>query len=295
MQNKLTGSIDVYRKNTTDLLIQVTSAQPAPQPFTWRNLDADVINQGVELTLNAIAVESDNFGLNLGFNISYNKNEVKNYKGAPLNTGEINGQGLSGAFAQRIVNNQPLFTYFIREFQGFDQDGIAIYNGDVQRYVDKNPIPKYNLGFSVNFRYKKWDLSTFLTGQYGHWIYNNTANAYFSLGSLATGKNIISNSLYTGEAAANAPDASTRYLEKGDFLRMQNLNLGYKFQFESTSLIKNLRVYASGQNVFLITGYSGLDPEVNTNKARDGVPSLGIDYTSYPRARTLTFGLNATF
>jgi iron complex outermembrane receptor protein len=295
LENKLTGSIDVYRKNTTDLLIQVTSAQPAPQPFTWRNLDADVINQGVELTLNAIAVESDNFGLNLGFNISYNKNKVENYAGAPLNTGEINGQGLSGAFAQRIVNNQPLFTYFIREFQGFDQDGIAIYNGDFQRYVDKNPIPKYNLGFSVNFRYKNWDVSTFLAGQYDFWVYNNTANAYFSLGSLATGKNIQTNSLYTGESAANAPDASTRYLEKGDFLRMQNLNLGYNFNFEQTSLIKKLRLYASGQNLFLITGYSGLDPEVNTNKARDGVPSLGIDYTAYPRARTLTFGLNATF
>jgi iron complex outermembrane receptor protein len=285
----------LYRKTTSDLLIQVTSAQPAPQPFTWRNLDADVVNQGIELTLNAIAVESDNVGLNFGVNVSYNENKVQNYKGAPLNTGEINGQGLSGAFAQRIADNRPLFTYYIREFQGFDGDGIAIYNGDFQRYVDKSPIPKYNVGFSVNFRYKSWDISTFLTGQYGHYVYNNTANAYFSLGSLATGKNIITDALFTGEGAANAPDASTRYLEKGDFLRMQNLNLGYNFKFEQTSLVKKLRLYASGQNLFLITGYNGLDPEVNTNKARDGVPSLGIDYTAYPRARTLTFGLNATF
>lgn len=293
--NKFTGSIDVYRKNTTDLLIKIASAQPAAQDFIWQNLDADVVNQGVELTLNYAAIESDKIGLNFGFNVSYNHNEVKNYTGPPINTGGINGQGLSGAFAQRIVNNESLFTYYIREFQGFDQDGIAIYNGDFQRYIGKSPIPKYNLGFSINFRYQNWDLSTFLTGQYGHWVYNNTANAYFSMGSLATGKNIIRDALFTGEGAANAPDASTRYLERGDFLRMQNLNLGYSLNFEQTSLIKKLRVYASGQNLFVLTGYSGLDPEVNTNKQIEDVPSLGIDYTAYPRARTLTIGLNATF
>jgi iron complex outermembrane receptor protein len=292
-QGKFSGNIDVYRKNTTDLLIQVTSAQPASQNFIWRNLDADVVNNGVELTLNYYAIDTEDFGLSFGFNAAYNDNMVKNYTGAPLNTGEINGQGLSGAFAQRIANNQPLFTYFVREFTQFE-DGNAQYNGDFQRYVGKSPIPKTNLGFNLNVRYLNFDFAAYLNGQFGHYVYNNTANAYFNMGSLLTGKNVTEDVLTSGESPSNAPDASTRFIEKGDFLRMQNLNLGYNFKLED-KFIKKLRLYASAQNVFLITNYSGLDPEVNINKARDGVPSLGIDYTSYPRARTFTFGLNASF
>ena len=292
-QGKFTGNLDFYRKVTNDLLIQVTSAQPAAANFIWRNLDADVINNGVELTLNYYAIDNETVGLDFGFNVAYNRNMVKRYDGAPLNTGEINGQGLTGAYAQRIDNDQPLFTYFIREFTGFD-DGIAQYNGDFQRYVGKSPLPKYNLGFNINVRYRDWDFAAYLNGQFGHYVYNNTANAYFNMGSLATGKNITKDVLSSGEAASNAPDASTRFLEKGDFLRMQNLNVGYNFDLEQ-SFLKKLRIYAGAQNLFVITDYSGLDPEVNINKSRDGVPSLGIDYTAYPRARTLTIGVNATF
>ena len=88
---------------------------------------------------------------------------------------------------------------------------------------------------------------------------------------------------------------STRFLEKGDFVRLQNLNIGYNFNVGETSFIQKLRFFASGQNLFVITGYSGLDPEVNVNKEIEDIPSLGIDYTAYPRPRTVTIGLNATF
>lgn len=293
-QGKFSGTIDVYKKITNDLLIQVTSAQPAAQNFVWRNLDADVINNGVELTLNYYAIDTENTGLNFSFNIAHNTNKVERYTGAPLNTGDINGQGLTGAFSQRIADGQPLFAYFIREFTGFDENGLAVYNGDFQRYVGKSPIPKYNLGFNVSLRVKKFDFATYLNGQFGHYVYNNTANAFFNMGSLAQGKNVTTDVLTSGEAAPNAPDASTRFLEKGDFLRMQNLSIGYNLNFEE-KFIKKVRISGTAQNLFLITDYSGLDPEVNINKARDGVPSLGIDYTSYPRARTFTLGLSATF
>jgi hypothetical protein len=92
----------------------------------------------------------------------------------------------------------------------------------------------------------------------------------------------------------NSAEVSTRFLEKGDFLRLSNATLGYTFPLTG-SKIKSLRVSLSGQNLFLITNYSGLDPEVNTDKQRDNVPSRGIDYTSYPKARTFTLGLNASF
>ena len=93
----------------------------------------------------------------------------------------------------------------------------------------------------------------------------------------------------------NAPDVSTRFLEKGDFLRLQNATLGYNFEVGENSFLNALRVSLTGQNLFLITNYSGLDPEVNTDKSLNGIPTAGIEYTSYPRARTVTLGVNLSF
>lgn len=295
MEDRLAGSLDIYHKKTTDLLMQVFSAQPSPQPFTWQNLDAEVINKGVEFSLDYNVLEQEDFLWNLGFNISYNDNMVRNYNGANR-TGEISGQGLSGAYAQLLVEDQPLFSFFLREFAGFDENGQSIYpEGDVQQFVGKSALPKTNLGISTRAEYKNWDLSVFLAGQFGHYIYNNTENALFTAGSIGIGRNITPNVLTSGEATSNAPDVSTRFLEKGDFLRLQNATLGYNFIVEPDNVIDYLRLSLNAQNLFVITDYSGLDPEVDTNKAINGIPSAGIDYSTYPRARTFTFGVNVSF
>jgi iron complex outermembrane receptor protein len=299
---KLSGTIDVYKKVTTDLLIQQVAAQPSPQPFVWKNLDAEVVNKGVELTLNYYAIDDSDVGLNFSVNFARNTNIVENLNPSTvINTGAINGQGLTGAFAQRIANGQPLYAYFLREFGGFNIDasqggiGQSIYiGGDVQKFVGKSPLPKYLLGFSANFRYKAWDFSAYMNGQFGHYIYNNNANAYFTMGSINSGRNVTSDVIFSGESKSNNPDVSTRFLEKGDFLRLATLSLGYRFNVDGTT-IKNLRLFANAQNLFVITDYTGLDPEVSVNKSIDGVPSAGIDYTAYPRARTFSLGLNVTF
>jgi iron complex outermembrane receptor protein len=114
------------------------------------------------------------------------------------------------------------------------------------------------------------------------------------MGSIKNGRNVTESTIYSGESTGNAPEVSTRFLEKGDFLRMQTLTLGYNFKFEE-SAIKGLRLFANGQNLFVLTKYSGIDPEINTNKAINDVPSAGIEYTAYPRPRTLSLGLNVTF
>ncbi|MBK6266388.1 SusC/RagA family TonB-linked outer membrane protein [Marivirga sp. S37H4] len=295
INGRLSGSLDFYNKNTTDLLIQVSSAQPAPQPFTWFNLDAEVINKGVELALNYVIIDNADFSWDFGVNLAYNENMVENYVGS-INTGEITGQGLTGAFAQRIAGGQPLFAYFLRDFQGYDENGIAVYNdGDFQQFLGKSPIPKYNLGINTSARYKNWDMNIYLNGQYGHYIYNNTANAFFTAGAYGNGRNVTEDVLTSGESPANAPDVSTRFLEKGDYLRLQNLAIGYNFDLTGDNFIKAVRLSANAQNLFVFTDYTGLDPEVNTNKSLNDVPSLGIDYTSFPRPRTLTVGLNVTF
>ncbi|MBI1225665.1 MAG: SusC/RagA family TonB-linked outer membrane protein [Bacteroidetes bacterium] len=291
---KVSGSIDLYNKNTNDLLIQVTSAQPAVNPFVWKNLDADVVNQGVELSLNLVAVDKAAFDWNIVGNVAYNKNEVKNFSGL-INTGEINGQGLTGAFAQRIAEGQPLFAFFVREFDGYDENGITKYKGgDVQKFVGASPIPKVTAGLTNIFRFGDVDFSFFFNGQFGHYLYDNTANALFTAGSLANGRNVRKDVVGNGEGKLNAPDVSSRFLEKADFVRLQDLTIGYNIK-TGLKNISNLRVYVTGQNLFVITGYSGQDPEVNTNKSLNGVPSLGIDYSAFPRARTILLGANVSF
>lgn len=296
--NRLSGSLDVFRKETTDLLTQITSAQPAVNPFVWKNIDATIINQGVELSLNYRVISSENFNWDTSFNVAFLENEVTDFNEAPINTGQIDGPGLTGAFAQQIADGQPLYAFFLREFIGFDENGIAEYEGgDVQKFTGDSPLPKYNLGFSSNMSYKSFDLNLFFTGQFGHKIYNNTENALFSVANLSQGRNGTTDTaaLIGTEDPFNAADVSTRYLESGDFLRLQTATLGYTLNLDKYKWINKARLFVNAQNLFVITSYSGQDPEVSINKQINGVPSIGIDYTAFPKARTFTLGLNVTF
>lgn len=296
LKNRIGGSVEFYEKHTKDLLFNVVSAQPAPTPFTWKNLDTDIQNRGVELSLNASVIDKKDFSWEVLFNISHNKNLVKNLDGF-YDTGEINGQGLSGAFAQRLAQGQPLFAFFLREFGGYDAEGNSIYpKGDLQQFLDgKGPLPTVTGGLTNNFKYKNFDLSLFFNGVFGNYLYSNTANAFFTAGSLANGRNVTRNVVGNGEGALNAPDVSTRFLEKGDFVRLQNLTLGYRAPIKNTKVFSGIRLFVTGQNLLTFTKYSGQDPEVSTNKSLNGIPSFGIDYTAYPRAKTWTIGANFAF
>lgn len=297
-KGKLYGSVDFYDKITRDLLMNVPSAQPAATPFVWRNLDAEVHNTGVELVLGGYPVVGENFSWNIASNVAFNENTIENYTSF-VNTGVISGQGLTGAFAQRLADGQPLFAYFLRDFQGFDSEGNSLYGesgtDDFQQFLDKSPLPKVIAGLTNDFTFGKFDASIFFQGQFGHYLYNNTANAYFTQGSLIGGRNVTRDVVGNGEGDFNAPDVSTRFLEKGDFIRLQNMTIGYTVPMASKSVLSNLRVFVTGQNLLTFTDYSGQDPEVDTNKSIDGIPSAGIDYTPFPRARVFTFGANASF
>ena len=301
MGDRLSGTIDVYRKDTQDLLLRIQSSQPATQPFTFTNVDGSVINQGVEFAINYDILQQEELNWNFGFNIAYNKNELQDFDGE-FQAGTIFGQGLTSAFAQLLTDGEPLFSYYLREFQGFDENGLSIIgNNDEQVLVGKSALPDFNLGISTSFNYKNWDASVFFAGQFGHYIYNNTANAFFTAGSISKGRNVTTDIIGNGEDGNNNADVSTRFLEKGDFLRLQNLNIGYNWPMSGKGLFKTFRLFASGQNLFVITDYSGLDPEVSTsptnasNNLLNNLPTAGIDYTAFPRPRTYTFGINATF
>lgn len=296
LSDKLSGSFDYYVKNTTDLLLRINAAQPAVADQIFSNLDAVVENKGWELSLSYAAVDNNDASLTFNGNISHNKNMLKDFAGA-LDAGTIRGQGLSLAYAQRLAGGYPLFSYHLREFEGFDDNGQPI--GDNQTFVGKTALPTWNMGFSINARFKAFDFATYFTGQFGQYVYNNTANAFFTAGSINNARNVTKNVLTSGEAGSAEAAVSTRFLEKGDFLRMQNFSLGYSLPMGEGKAIKKLRFYLNGQNLFLITNYSGLDPEVSSNPANfdllNGLPTAGIDYAAYPRPRTFTIGLNASF
>ncbi|WP_347840603.1 TonB-dependent receptor [uncultured Draconibacterium sp.] len=292
--NKIRGTVDFYHKTTTDLLIQQRSAQPAPQSYFWTNLDANIINAGVDFSLSADLISGRDFSWEFTSNLSYNKNEVKDFA-TTIETGRLDGQGLTGVFVQRIANNQPMYAYFLRIFEGFDSNGLAVYKEDKPVYTGDSPIPKVSMGLTNTFRYKNFDCNVYLNGQFGHKIYSNTANAFFYAGNLAIGRNVPSYIVGNGEAAVNTADPSTRFLEDGSFVRLQDVTLGYNIPVSKIKNISKLRLSLTGQNLFVITDYSGQDPEVNVNKANNGVPSLGIDYTTYPRSRTILMGLSVQF
>jgi len=294
IKTRLTGSIDYFNKSVSDLLFYQDIAQPALSSRIYRNLDGDVINKGVEVGLNFAAVQGSKFTWDIGYNMTFIKNTLKNFKNYIV-TGNIDGQGLSGAYAQLITNGQPLYTFNVPNYAGLDANGFAIYPQGIDvSSLQGSPNPKFTASLTNNFTYKNFSLSFFLNGATGFYIYNNTANAFFYKGNLVSGRNVTKDVAASNENPLNSGEVSTRFLEKGDFLRLSNATIGYTFQLKG-SKIKSLRASLTGQNLFLITNYSGLDPEINTDKQRNDVASKGIDYTSYPKSRIFTLGINASF
>jgi TonB-dependent starch-binding outer membrane protein SusC len=305
LKNRLTGSVDYYEKHTDKLLIQVEGDGSKPTSGQWLNLPADVQNRGVELSLNFVAIDTKDFRWTIAGNIAQNDNIVKNLLGV-YNTGAINGQGLSGAYAQQIVEGQPLGAFFIRQADGFytaddlakgQKKGLTRYldGNDAAQLIGKSGLPTLTGGLTNTLTYKGLDVSFFFNGVFGSYIYNNTANAFFTQGSLQSGRNVTTNVVNNGESAANAPEPSTRFLEKGDFVRLANVSVGYNLPLGTNKSIKSVRLFLSGQNILTFTNYTGQDPEVNTDKNIGGIPSFGIDYTAYPRARTVTIGASVAF
>ncbi len=292
LDNKLSGSVEYFNKATQDLLFNAEAALPGPSGTRrWTNLDANVKNTGVEISLNATIVDQNDWRFELGGNVSFIKNILEDFAGV-VETGGLHGQGMSGTTVQRFVSGQPLNVFYTLEFLGLDADGLGMYSPAKGYYGDPNP--KTIIGANARLSYKSWDLNANLNGAYGHNVYNNTGTSVLVASNPSKGRNTSPEYSLPGENVSNAIKGSTRYLEKGDYLRLNNLTLGYTVQ-NAPIFFETMRFTLTGQNLFVITKFTGFDPEVNVNKAVDGVPSYGIEYTPYPTARTFTFGLNVSF
>ncbi len=295
LSGRLSGSIDYFNKAATDQLLQVIYAQPAPVTYKWVNLPGIIRNSGVEVALVFQAVQKPTFSWEVNYNMTFLKNTVEDFGSTIIPTGNINGQGLTGAYAQTIRTGYPLYSFYLPTFNGFDAQGNAVYPNDAAFAIQGSPIPTFTAGLTNNFTFGRFNASLFFNAATGFYIYNNTANALFTKGALKNGRNVTVATANSAEGTLNAPEVSTAFLEKGDFVRLSNASLSYMFNIPQGGFAKTLQLSLTGQNLFLITAYKGIDPEVNTNKSRDGVPSRGIDYTAFPTARTFTFGLNIGF
>ncbi|MBB6501545.1 SusC/RagA family TonB-linked outer membrane protein [Pedobacter cryoconitis] len=293
--NKITGSVDLFNKKTTDLLFPQIPYVPANAgvTVTWENLPGAITNKGIELTLNANIIDQENVSFSLGGNATFIKNRVSGLAGI-IKTGSLNGQGLSDVTLEQIQSGLPLFAMVTRQYNGLDAQGFSKYTDDgFTYYYLGNPNPSVTMGFSMNARYKKLSFSANFNGSFGQKIYNNTANAVLPIANLGTGKNVAAELVNSPiqESLANPIAASSRYIENGNYVKLANATFSYAFGNIGSS-IKALNVFVNGQNLFVITKYKGFDPEVNVDKSVGGVPSAGIEYVPYPSARTFNFGVN---
>lgn len=304
ISDRISGSIDLYKKTTTDLLLEFAVPQPAVVSTRLDNA-GELSNKGIEISLNTINMSSGYLFWRSSLNFSTYKNEVISLeKRDYIMTGRVSGAGLSGTQAQIILPGQPVGTFFGPKFLGYNADGKERLSTDVGedlstggplgdgRFILGNAQPDFTMGFSNMIKYKKWDFRLYIQVVQGFEILNNTRMEYQRPSNVFNGINLFAGAL-DDVAAGMDPEATTdfsdRFIENGSFIRLQNVTVGYTFD---TQWVRNLRLYMSADNLFVLTNYSGYDPEVNTFAAQGGVATLGIDYTNYPRARIFTLGVN---
>lgn len=295
LNGRLSVTADYYNNQRRNMLFFApTPGGFAPTSFWWINLDGEVNNKGFELNASYKIVDAKKFKWEASLNLTTVKNNISGLP-TPINTGEVSGQGLTGAFAQTLTNGYSIFSWSMPVFNGFDGNGNARYANGAANQIVGSALPTMFAGLTNNFSFGNWSVSAFLNTIRGHYIYNNTANALLLKGSLRNARNVTYDVGNGVENPFNPGSVSTRFLEKGDFVRLSNLNVNYTFNIKSGKAIKTLSAFASGQNLFLITKYTGIDPEVNVDKSINGIPSRGFDYTQYPRPRVITAGVNIGF
>lgn len=309
LNNCLSGSIDYFSKVSSNILLEVTPADPVvPTPLYWRNIPGMKIqNNGVELSLDYNGSAGSNFTYNIGGNITFIQNKVKDSPYSVLTTGAAQGSGQTGATINGYINNEPIGAFYMFQFEGIGSNGLNQFKDvtgdgatlDNDRSVVGSAIPKMIYAFHLNFKYQRFDLGINFNGVSGNKIYNHTAMSLFTKAQLSKSNNTTDFAIqYPNESSTNANTVSTRYLESGSFLRLNNATLGYSLPGSKIGMpnaIQNVRLSVTGQNLFLITKYTGFDPEINTGSTISGIQTFGVDYFTYPKARTYMVSLNVTF
>ena len=320
LNNRLSGTIEYYAKDTKDLIADYSVSTAKYLFGTMTANVGEVTNKGVELTINAIPVNTKNFTWSTTLNLSHNKNKVKKISSAEFqrdyiefDDSELHMRGQSGYYAERILEGQPIGTFFTYQWAGYNDEGRSVFyerdentgerivNEDgsykttdsptqKDRTITGNAQPDLTMGWNNNFIYKKWTLSAFFTGVFGNKILNASKASLSNMAEIGS-RNFLRSVRNTEKVTdGNSSIISDRYIENGSYFRLQSLSLAYNFG-QVCKYISNLRVNLTCNNVFTITGYDGIDPEVSLGGRAPGIDNR----KTYPRTRTFMMGVNVTF
>jgi TonB-dependent starch-binding outer membrane protein SusC len=307
--NELTGTIDVFSKKSSNILLEVIPADPVqPAGSVWTNVeDMTITNSGVEFELAYRHTTKKGLTYGIGGNMTFMDNIVENSPYSVIPSGSASGSGLTSATINGYLNNEPIGTFYLLDFIGFNAQGLNQFRDvdgdgiitDKDRVASGTALPTTMFNFFGTLAYKNFDLNINFNGVSGNKIYDNTANSNFYKVRLFKGLNTTEEAIrYPEESVNNPAPVSDRYLKDGAYLRLNNLALGYTFNTTKLGIgkwVQSIRMSLTGQNLFVITSYDGFDPEVNTDRQINGIQSYGIDYLSYPKARSFIFGLQVSF
>jgi len=310
--NRIAGTAEYYVKNTSDLLLNVQVPPPAASSTSLQNV-GKLRNHGVELSFDALMTTRPGFTWRSGLTFAASRNKVVDLGPYTfLRSGVVSGQGQSDQWAQRIMPGSPLGTFFGPVFVGVDAQGHQQFrctsattgctsglttNGlgpDAADYqIIGNANPDFTLGFSNQITYHKFNISALIRASVGQDVFNNTALVYSTKGNALQDKNFLRPALTDATGLHEPAIYSSRWVESASFVRLQNITVEYNLDLPAlTRSARSARLYVSADNLLLLSGYSGLDPEVY---ASAGLASRGVDYLSYPRPRTVTGGLRLVF
>ena len=316
LDSRLSGSIEFYSKKTSDLIWSYdVSTNIYPVGYMNANV-GDITNTGVELTINAVPVKTKDFTWQTTVNLAHNKNKVKKLSNKKFSVdykdwGDPNIGGISSnGEVERIKEGESLGTFWTYEWSGYNDHGQSTYyvhdattgerTGEVTTTPEKKDktkvgcaLPKVTYGWNNTLTYKKWALTAFFQGNIGNKIMNATRAHYSNKALLSAGKNVLADALkdkyFTSDNTYYYP--SDRYLENGSFFRLSTLSLAYTFD-NLDGWLKSVQVYGTAKNVFTITGYKGLDPDINLGGLE---PGLDKRETFYPHTRSFILGVKVNF
>jgi len=301
--------MDVYQRKTVDMLYDYSVPVP-PNLYSTTTANVGVMeNKGIEAYIQFIPLKSKDFNWTSSFTYSTNKNKLVSLSNDQFKmTNDFFDTGYTGEPIQttthRVKVGGPIGNFWGFKSIDISADGIWIIQGkdgkpksivdasDDDKQVLGNGLPKYYLGFNNSFQYKNFDLTVNLRGAFGFQILNFQRMYYDN--PKVTQYNMLKTAFdkVYGKAVLNSDLALVSYyIENGDYLKIDNVTLGYTFNLKNVKFIKNAKVYASGLNLLTITGYKGIDPEVN----RSGLNPGDDERDKYPTTRTFTLGINITF
>lgn len=324
---RINGTIEYYNKSTKDMIWDYP-VSTAIYPVNWMTANVGKMrNRGIEVSINAVPVQTRDFTWSTSMNFSHNANKVVSVSNpaAGFNAGIMDRYnpslpGASTAYTQRIIEGQPIGTFYMHRWAGYDEKGNSVfytYNktneetcGELAVDEDGNPIltstpeqkdrvivgsaqPKLTMGWNNNFTYKNWDLNLFFTGVFGQKIFNEP-RAYFSyINNVENGKNILVDTPNFQRADDNYSSyPSDRWLENGSYFKLATATLGYTFRNCFNDYLRDIRVYVSCNNVFTITSYKGRDPEICLGGLEPGHDTRS---DHFPRTRQILVGATINF